>query len=103
MVLANDNNIIESNHIGYFKEMFNNGISVVLLNEEYIFECLSQTISIKTEVANSLLGHAIVQVSISKGAVYQAKQNNPLIIKKLLDNGMVATNERYLNLFFTIW
>lgn len=52
--------------IQYFRELYNSGFKVILFDEELIYSCLKDALSISTEDANRLLGYAIKEVSISK-------------------------------------
>lgn len=85
MELTDNCNYLVSDQIDYFKEIYEIGINIILLNEEDIFYCLDECINIGVEDANKLLGQALIEVSRQKGAVYEIKMQNPgTLINKLL-------------------
>lgn len=76
-------NNIASEHIRYLKELKNEGINIILFDEETVFDCINTAISIANERANVLLRHAVQTVSLTKGKIYDITQSMPPIVQKL--------------------
>lgn len=49
--------------VQYFKELFENGLKVVIFDEEITLDCLKEAITIGNEDANKLLGYAVKEVT----------------------------------------
>lgn len=100
MELTDNDNLLFRAQVDYFKEIYEYGINIVLLNEEDILAYLNKCIDIKIEDANKLLGQAIINVSKQKGLVYEIKQlNSRNIINRMLDNTGSSRTELYTDFF----
>ncbi|MGN1032928.1 MAG: hypothetical protein ACI4PU_05650, partial [Intestinibacter sp.] len=99
MELQNSSNIIEEQQVSYFKDLYDGGIKIILLNEEEIIDILKEVLTMSTADFNKLLGIAINEVSKFKGTIYEIKNDDPnQLTKKMMDN---RTNKReYYSDFF---
>lgn len=99
MELTGDSFQLHPNQIAFFRAMHENGLIVVLLDEECIASCLKEALSISNEEANLLLGYAIKEVSRHKTAIYQVIQTfEPTLRGNLL--GSTPGNELLYDSFF---
>lgn len=70
--------------IQYLKELYDNGLKVLLINEEMILDCLKEALTITIEDANRLLGYAVKEVSKFKTITNDILNNiHPAISAKL--------------------
>ncbi|MBU5485743.1 transposase [Clostridium sp. MSJ-11] len=86
--------------IEYFKELYNNGVKILLFDEEYVYDCLKEVFSKSNEELNLLLGYAVKEVSKHKGKVYQILEGMDTSLKvKIKGNnpGKLELFSRFFN------
>lgn len=57
--------------IQYFKELYDSNIKIIILNEEYVYDCLKEVFNYNNKELNLLLGHAVNEISKHKGKTYK--------------------------------
>ena len=85
--------------IQYFSELYNSGFKIILFDEEVIYNCLKEALSISTEDANKLLGYAIKEISISRTKTREIIEN----MDKPTSNKLLGTNPGDKELFSTFF
>jgi len=70
MELSSSTFLIDSVQIDYLRKLHENGIPILLMDEEIVLMILKDTLSISNEVANQLLGYAVKEVCKFKTAIY---------------------------------
>ncbi len=83
--------------IQYFSELYNSGLKIILFDEELIYDCLKEALSISTDDANKLLGYAIKEVSIYKTKTREVIEN----MDKSILNKLIGANPGNRELFST--
>lgn len=85
--------------IQYFKEMFESGLKIIIFNEELIFDCLKEALSISNEDANKLLGYAAKEISKTKSKTYEILMS----MDQALSNKLKGQNPGNKELFSTFF
>jgi len=85
--------------IQYFKELKSSGLKVILLDEEVIYDCLKDALSISTEEANKLLGYAIKELSKSKTKINEIIES----MNKTISSKFKGSNPGNKELFGTFF
>ena len=85
--------------IQYFSELYNSGFKIILFDEELIYDCLKEALSISTDEANKLLGYAIKEVNIYKTKTREVIEN----MDKSILNKLIGANPGNRELFSTFF
>ncbi|MDK2820870.1 MAG: hypothetical protein PWP31_835 [Clostridia bacterium] len=85
--------------INFLKELYDNGLCILLFNEEIILACLKKILNITIEEANKLLGFAVKEVSKFKTKTYEVLNSMDKRVANKLKSLEPGKTELYSNFF----
>ena len=101
MELASSRGIINEEYIAYFTLLVNAGIKVVLLNEENLFEILSECFSTNSEV-NKYLLWAVRMGNSTISTITHTLEDNTELSEEILGGKRLNHSDLYLRFFSTV-
>ncbi|MCT4662962.1 MAG: hypothetical protein N4A40_13985 [Tissierellales bacterium] len=99
MELSSNNGDIDQVQVDYFRKINENGISILLLDEENSLGIIKEALNINSEDANKLLGYAIKEVSKSKTAINNVIKELPEILKSKILSSSPGSEDNYERFF----
>ncbi len=85
MELASRSGILDRSYVDYFKKMYDNGMPVLLLDEEDLFAVLSECYS-SNKLINRFLSFAVKTVKNPVSTIESTLKENPALLKEVIVN-----------------
>lgn len=85
--------------INFLKELYDNGLCILLFDEEIILDCLKEILNITIEEANILLGFAVKEVSKFKTKTYEVLNSMDKNVANKLKSLKPGKTELYSSFF----
>ncbi|MDK2984759.1 MAG: hypothetical protein PWQ96_401 [Clostridia bacterium] len=99
MELTANSSELHQIQINFLKELYDNGLYVLLFDEEIILACLKEILNITIEEANKLLGFAVKEVSKFKTKTYEVLNSMDEKVTNKLKSIAPGKSELYSSFF----
>lgn len=101
MELASDRHRLSDDYIDFFRELNSGGIKIVVYNEEYTYDILSECFSTNEKV-NEYLMWSVRLVKSPVGTVEETLKNNGKLFSEIIQGKNLKQSELYRNFFTAV-
>lgn len=101
MELASDQHRLAKNHIDLIKDLSNSGVKVVIFNEEYTYDILSECFSTKAKI-NEYLTWAVRTVCSPVSTIKETLQSDKKLTSEVIEGKRLKQSDMYSRFFTAV-